>query len=149
MLTTLPSVSPSLPFVYQLDNKDTAIDDLQDFSLSHIAFILIGNPKNVKLMLRVINAFCSEPAADFRLRALWIEEGEILETVKPTLVELFEDSFDDELDFDTIQSYTSVAGSAEPLNFLTKDPASFNAENIKKEMNNAIRSSPPPSTEIN
>ncbi len=149
MLTTLPPVSATLPFVYKLDNKDTAIDDLQDFSNAHIAFILVGNPRNKGVMLRVINAFCSEPTADFRLRALWIEEGEILDAVKGTLEELFEDTFDDELDFETIQSYTSIAGSAEPLNFLTKDPASFNAMNIKQEMNNATLSSPPPSTEIN
>lgn len=149
MLTSLPSVSPSLPFVHRLDNVDSAIDDLQDFNTAHIAFVLIGNPKNKDVMIRVINAFCSEPTSDFRLRALWIEEGEILNTVKPTLVELFEDSFDEEIDFDTIQSYTSIAGSFEPLNFLTKDPGSFSADNISKEMNNAVRSSPPPSTEIN
>lgn len=148
MLTTLPPVSINLPFVHRLDNKDSAIDDLRDFSLFHIAFILIGNPKNKGVMLRVINAFCSEPTADSRLRSLWIEEGEILDTVRPTLEDLFEDTFDDELDFNTIQSYTSVAGSDEPLNFLTKDPVSFNALNIKREMNNATLSSPPPSSEI-
>lgn len=148
MLRTLPPVSANLPLVSRLDNIETAIDDLRDFNLAHISFVLIGNPKNINVMLRVINAFCAEPTTDSRLKALWIEEGEILDTVKTTLEELFEDSFEEEIDFDTIQSYTSIAGSDEPLSFLTKDPGSFNAMNIKQEMNNATLSSPPSSTEI-
>lgn len=148
MLTNLPPVSPSIPFVYILDDPETAVDDLQDFNTSHIAFIIIGNPKNKDVMIRVINAFCSEPTSDFRLRALWIQEGEILEAVRPSLEDLFEDAYDD-LDFNKVQSYTSVAGSLQPLNYLTKEPGSFSASNIKKEMNKAVLSSPPPSTEIN
>lgn len=144
MSTTLPPVSPQLPFIYKLDQKDTAVSDLVTFNKSHISMVILGTPPKSDLIFGLINAFCSEPTTDDRLRALWIEEGEIYDAIEEDVKRLLAGAFPTE-PFDQIRAFTTVADTETPLEFLRKGLVTFNGLTIKLALNNAIIQSAAPS----
>lgn len=146
MSTTLPPVSPQLPFVYRLDNKDSALEDWKTFNQQHVAFVILGTPDKKELILQLLNNFCSEPTADPRLRTLWIEEGEMLDCLTEPLKTLLATTFPQE-PFEGIRAYTSIAGSEEPKEFLRKGLMTFNGITIKQAINRAVIDSPAPNHE--
>lgn len=147
MLTNLPVLSPDLPFVYRLDVLDSAVEDLKTFNKNHISFVLIGDTSQDETThdrkLSIINKFCSEPTTDNRMRALWIQEGEILTKVTPELVEILKNAFP-QVAFTDIQAFTTLAGDDVPFGFLQKGTRNITMTKIKTIMNNAVIASPPP-----
>lgn len=137
MPTNLPPLSPQLPFIYKLDQKDTAISDLITFNKTHISMVILGKPPKSDLIYPLINAFCSEPTTDNRLRALVIEEGEIYDAMKEDLERLLKGTFPTE-PVEQIRAFTTSANSETPLEFLRKGPITFNGLTIKMALNNAI-----------
>ena len=141
MPTLLPPLSPELPRVYRLDKAETALEDLTAFNKEYISLVLIGTPDKKDLILKLLNAFCSEPTADPRLRAIWIEEGEILDLLLPSLTSMLSAAFPTE-PVDGIQAFTTIAASDVPFEFLRKGPFTFNGLTIKQAINRAVIHSP-------
>lgn len=148
MSTTLPIVSANLPCIVKLEDAETALQDFQQFNLDHIGFIIIGNIPPDKThqhrMLRVVNRLCASPTSDDRLKVLWIENGEMLDAIKPEITRAIQEAFPGK-QVQNIQAYTTPFGAQLPEEVIAKGP-SFSMSNIKKAMNLATIASPTPPT---